>query len=73
ADARARPSGAGGARYGTPARGSTGWRPGRTPAADRLRLIEIAREQPGPPVARWWRWDADARRPALLPSPSWTQ
>ena len=56
----------GGPRYVNAGTWSTLLRPGRNSAADRLRLIEIAHEHPGPPTARWWRWDADARRPALL-------
>jgi hypothetical protein len=53
-------------RYLNPGTWSTLARPGRESAADRQRLIEIAYEHPGPPRARWWRWDADAGRPALL-------
>ncbi len=63
-----------GPRYLNAGTWSTLLRPGRDGAADRLRLIEIAHEHPRPPEARWWRWDADARRPALLasrPRPQW--
>lgn len=55
-----------GARYLNPGTWSTLLRTGRESAADRLRLIEIAHVHSGPPIARWWRWDADARRPAPL-------
>jgi hypothetical protein len=64
------PGESGGPRYLNPGTWSTLLRPGRQSAADRLRLIEIAYEPPGWPLARWWRWDAVAGRPALTAGPS---
>lgn len=64
------PGESGGPRYLNPGTWSTLLRPGRQSAADRLRLIEIAYEPPDWPRVRWWRWDADAGRPALTAGPS---
>jgi hypothetical protein len=65
-DATPGPGAATAPRYLNAGTWSTLLRPGRDGAADRLHVIELAHQHPGPPIVRWWRWDADARRPALL-------